>query len=241
MDTRREKYLQASKVYVDQTKHDDDVIGIIVSGSVIHGRLDKNSDIDVHVILRPDCDYRERGNTWINGIEIECFKNPPAQIKTYFAREQARPHTAHMLAHGHIAYSSSSIVEELVATAKSIITQVPPTLKPHELEFHKYFLDDDYKDLEDAILNKDAVGTALIRHKIINRCINVCCAVHRVRRGKDKRLVDQLDAIDSDFAAALRAAVGESGGQITSIVALRTNTEDLLGGSRSLEWRMRSG
>lgn len=38
---------------------------MIVAGSYIYGRLDPHSDIDIFVVLHPDCDYRERGNTWI--------------------------------------------------------------------------------------------------------------------------------------------------------------------------------
>ena len=56
--------------------------------SMKYSIIDKNSDIDIHVILNPECDYRERGNLWIKGIEIEYFKNPPVQIKSYFQKEK---------------------------------------------------------------------------------------------------------------------------------------------------------
>lgn len=240
MDTLK-RYQRASQAYIDQTKLESDVIGIIVSGSIVQSRLDKNSDIDIHVILKPDSDYRERGNTWIDGVEIEYFKNPPAQIRTYFTREKARPHTAHMLAHGRIAYSASPIIDELVATATSIINEAPPALKPHELEFEKYFLDDYYKDLEDAQINGDVLGTTLIRHKIINRCIDVFCKAHRVRRGKDKRIEGQLRKVDPAFITCIEAALAEDLQETVSISSLRIATERLLGGARSKEWKLRSG
>jgi predicted nucleotidyltransferase len=241
MDKRVQQYIEASKVYIDQEKLNEDVIGIIVSGSIVHSRLDKNSDIDIQVILSPDCDYRERGNTWIDGIEIEYFKNPPAQISTYLEREKARPLAAHMLAHGHIAYNASPIIDELVAAAGAIIDEAPPALTPHELAFEKYFLDDYYKDLEDAQINKDVLGTSLIRHKIINRCIDVFCKAHRVRRGKDKRIEEQLRNIDPAFITCIAAALSEPPLKTGSITTLRIATERLLGGARSKEWKLRSG
>ena len=240
MDKRLKRYKEASKAFIDREKLNEDVIGIIVAGSIVHSRLDKNSDIDIHVILGPDCDYRERGNTWIDGIEVEYFKNPPAQIVVYFEREKASPHTAHMLAHGHIAYSVSPIVDELVSTARAIIDEVPPALKPHELEFEKYFLDDYYKDLEDAMVNGDMLGTTLIRYKIVNKSIDVFCKTHQLRRGKDKRLGEQLGKVDVAFAEAVRHALGEDWAETGDILALRVAAERLLGGGRSLEWGLRS-
>ena len=96
------KYIAASKVYVEKEKLNEDVIGVIISGSMKYSTIDKNSDIDIHIILDPKCEYRERGNLWIKGIEIEYFKNPPAQIRSYFNKEKKSPHTAHMLAFGEI-------------------------------------------------------------------------------------------------------------------------------------------
>ncbi len=241
MNSRLAQYQEASEVFVEREMLDENVIGIIVSGSTVHGRPDQNSDVDIHVILSPDCDYRERRNTWIDGIEIESFKNPPAQIRAYFEREKARPHTAHMLAYGNIAYSNSPIVEELVATARALIEQVPPALQADQLEFEKYFIDDYFKDFEDALHNKDRLGASLIRHKIVNRCIDIFCKAHRVRRGKDKRLAEQLSGIDADFAEGIQTAMREAWNQVSAITALRVATEKLLGGRRSLEWTMRSG
>ena len=59
MNSRLAQYQTASKIFVNREMLDEDVIGIIVSGSSVHGKPDKNSDVDIHVILRPDCDYRE--------------------------------------------------------------------------------------------------------------------------------------------------------------------------------------
>lgn len=138
-------------------------------------------------------------------------------------------------------YSNSPIVEELVATAKALIEKVPPALQADQMEFEKYFLDDYFKDFDDALHNGDRLGSSLLRHKIINRCIDIFCKAHRIRRAKDKRLAEQLSGIDVDFAEDIQIAVREAWKEVSAITALRTATEELIGGRRSLEWTMRSG
>lgn len=240
MEALQKRYLEASKAYVEQEKLNKDVIGIIVSGSMMYSTIDKNSDIDIHIILAPTCTYRERGNLWINGIEIEYFKNPPIQIKNYFEKEEKSPHTAHMLAYGEIMYSESTIIDVLVATAKTIIQQTPPKLKNVEIEFEKYCIDDFYKDFEDALINKDFVGTNIIRTKIVNRSIDIFCKIHQIRRGKDKRLSKQIEVVDPTFYQQIYLTLNENWEEITAIEQLRILTENLLGGRRTLEWTLRS-
>ena len=65
---------------MESEKLNDDVIGIIISDSFHYSTIDINLQIDIYVILDPKCDYKIRGNTWINDIGIEYFKNPPTQI-----------------------------------------------------------------------------------------------------------------------------------------------------------------
>jgi hypothetical protein len=236
----QKKYYEVSREYVEQEKLNKDVIGIIVSGSMMYSTIDKNSDIDIHVILDSKCDYRERGNIWIRGIEVEYFKNPPLQIESYFEKEKKSPHTAHMLAFGEVVYSQSDVIEELVNQAKSIVKETPSQLRAFEVEFEKYFIDDYYKDLEDALLNQDLVGTSIIRSKIINRSIDIFCKIHQIRRGKDKRLRSQIELLDPSFFKKIEQSLNENWAKMASIEALRIATENLLGGRRSEEWKLRS-
>jgi len=70
-----EKHEVALKKFVDKQKKNPNVIGMVISGSFVHYKPDKNSDLDVFVVLK-DSEYREKGNTWINGVEVEYFINP---------------------------------------------------------------------------------------------------------------------------------------------------------------------
>ena len=81
MEALKQKFQEACNQFCALEQQKEEVIGIIVSGSFIHSTIDLYSDIDVYVILDPSCAYRERGNTWIKGVEIEYFQNPPEQIR----------------------------------------------------------------------------------------------------------------------------------------------------------------
>lgn len=240
MNELKKKYIEASSTYVEQEKLDGDVIGIVVSGSMKHSVIDKNSDIDIYVILDDRCEYRERGNLWIDGIEIEYFKNPPSQIKVYFDKERKSPHTAHMLAHGELVYGSSRLIDELITTAKNIIAEKPNELKNFEVELEKYFLDDLFKDFEDAIINDDSIGASLLRSKLIDRSINVFFKTRQLWRNKDKRISKQIEKVDERFKTKIIAAQSEKWNNDKALKELVREAEILLGGRRTKEWKLRS-
>ena len=68
-------------IFTENFKHKNDVIGILVCGSYITGSPTNHSDLDVHMVLENNVNYRERGNKIIDGLLIEYFANPPRQIE----------------------------------------------------------------------------------------------------------------------------------------------------------------
>lgn len=240
MDELRKRYTEAGDIFVELAKLDHDVIGIIVSGSLTYGTLDQNSDIDIYLVLDPSCSYRERGNIWINDIEIEYFKNPPQQIESYFTKEKASPHTAHMLAFGKLVYYTSNWVPELISKAKKIIETKPAHFNQVQVELEKYFLDDHFKDLDDALINEDPLGTQIIKAKIVNRCIDIYYTFHQKRRVKDKRIHKDLETLDPSFMTLVSQSMSEKWNEQTAILQLKSAIEKLLGGPRSKEWKLRS-
>ncbi len=240
MQDRKQQFQQAAEAYVEAEKQQEDVVGIIVAGSLIYSELDKNSDIDIYVILHPDCNYRERGNTWINDVEIEYFKNPPQQIRSYFQKEQNSPHSADMIANGKVVYNISTEVDQLRIEAQEIINTPPAPIKGFEIELGKYFLDDLSKDLEDSRLKGDLLAMELLKHQIVNKCIDLFCEIHRIRRTKHKRLEQQLGNIDQKFVQLLKRTTDHHWEERGAIEALLAAMGTLLGGSRSKEWVLKS-
>ena len=236
----QKNFQTACKTFCDQQKADPTVIGIIVSGSYAYGRLDKNSDIDIHIILSPTCTHRERGNTWINGVEIEYFKNPPQQIRSYFQKEKNSPHTADMLANGQLIYHNSEVVIALIEEAKKLLATPPDLPKKVQIELAKYHFDDLFKDLEDSQLNGDEIAVALLENQIINLAIDWFCKMHQIRRTKHKRIVNQLSKVDPDFAKLIQMAISKHGQAVEAMPLLERKIGVLLGGMRTREWVLKS-
>ena len=96
-----------------------DVIGAIVCGSYITGVLAERSDIDVHIILSDEVDWRERGNQYIDGLLMEYFANPPRQIRRYFAEDYRDRSTMSMVQFitGRVIFDHRGIIEQLKVEA----------------------------------------------------------------------------------------------------------------------------
>lgn len=239
---RKIRFEQALKLYIERIIPNPAVVGIIASGSFAHGQLDKHSDIDVYLILAPGTDFRERGNTWISGVEIEYFFNPPEQIRAYYRKEGDKPHTAHIFTHGRVVLNRDPIVDELIQEAKEIMSRKAKALTPVQREFAKYWLDDHRKDYWDCLDNGDVLSARIIGGEIIQQCIQYQFQLRRQFPTKQKRLLSFLKNDDPEFERILRKAIDGNCKELDekSLLALISHIETRLGGARGKEWTLRS-
>ena len=237
MDALYQKFQKASEEFIKKVEADKDIIGIVLTGSFIHGHLNSHSDLDIYLILHDSVNYRERGNTWVNDVEIEYFKNSPRQIRSYFKKEITSPHTAHMLANGKVVLEKSSVVGEIVEEAKKILSLRPAPLKMFQLELLKYKFDDLFKDLADEMHDKNGVAFQLIKREITDEVIHLFCKIHQIRRQKNKRLTEQLAQIDPSFVEQLEKLFANKSDDLEE---LKRTIEKLLGEWRPKEWKLRS-
>lgn len=239
----QEKFDKALKIFVDKHKKNPNVLAALVSGSYIHSTPDKNSDLDVYVLLEK-AKMRERGNTWINGVEIEYFINPVNQVRYYFETETGNkaPCTAHMFANSKILYQKDKTINQLIKEAKAILKKKMPAMKKMDLEFARYSIDDTQKDLEDVYLKKDIFAFSLIANNLLQECLNLFFKVYRISREKSKRLQEHLKSIDKNFEKLYTSALIETDidKQYKNINNLVNYTEKLIGGKRPKEWILRS-
>jgi len=135
-------------------EYSNDVVGVLVCGSYITGNPTAHSDLDVHIILNNNVDYRERGNKIVEGLLIEYFANPMKQILRYFDDDLKEKSLMcqTQFATGSILFDKSGEVEALKQKAKQQISNFyassPTNLKLSELD--KYFVWDMLDDLQDA-------------------------------------------------------------------------------------------
>jgi predicted nucleotidyltransferase len=239
----QEKFDKVLKIFVDKHKKNPNVLAVLVSGSYIHQTPDKNSDLDVYVLLEK-AKMRERGNTWINGVEIEYFVNPVNQVRYYFETETGSkaPCTAHMFANSKILYQKDKTINQLIKEAKAILKKKMPTMKKMDLEFARYGIDDTQKDLEDVYLKKDIFSFSLVANNLLQECLDLFFKVHRISKEKSKRLQKQLKSIDKNFEKLYTSALIEKDidKQYNHINKLVNYIEKLIGGKRPKEWILRS-
>jgi hypothetical protein len=225
--------------FIAPYKRNPSVIGIILTGSVVHSRRDKNTDFDVHIVIDRS-DWRERGNVWINNVEIEYFINPVRQIRRYFKNQRAGA-SAHMFAHSVILYKKGGILEKLIAEAREVLQNMPAPITKVQRELARYGLDDQRKDLEDVYLRRDWFAFERISASTLDSCLDAFEKVKRLRGEKSKRLEQYLYRADPAFAKMFVQATLERDydKRLHAVYKIVAYTEKLLGGGRPKNWKLR--
>ena len=145
------------KVRLDKFLEDwdyiEDTIGVLVCGSYITGNPSAHSDLDVHIILSDNVNYRERGNRIIDGLMIEYFANPPKQIIKYFEEDynDINPMSQTQFITGRIVLDKTGVVKELKCKAKEMLETRYQEVDSNISELSKYAIWDMLDDLQDAL------------------------------------------------------------------------------------------
>ncbi len=142
--------------FLEDWEYMDDTIGILVCGSYITGNPSSHSDLDVHIILADDVNYRERGNRSIDGLLIEYFSNPPKQIIKYFEEDyqSIRPMSQTQFITGEIILDKTGVVQSLKDKATEMLENKYQEINTSINELDKYGIWDMLDDLQDAFENK---------------------------------------------------------------------------------------
>jgi len=150
--TEKQKWEIALEKFVNTWKNKKDVSGIIVAGSYITGNPTKHSDLDVPIVLKRGCKWRQRGNEIIDGILIEYFANPVEKIQEYMENDnkKRRKIDAHMFSTGKIVLDKEGEVKRLKTLAKKYLNKKFEKTPKFKNELNKYGLFDDADNLEEV-------------------------------------------------------------------------------------------
>lgn len=101
-------------------------VGIVVAGSVVLGKGDRGSDLDIYVVHAAP--WRQRIQRRFAGVPCEMFVNPPGQVERYLEHEarERRPITAHMLATGWVVHEEGGTLSALRERARHLLANPPP-------------------------------------------------------------------------------------------------------------------
>nr|WP_026678243.1 nucleotidyltransferase domain-containing protein [Fictibacillus gelatini] len=147
-----EKWEMVLLKFINEWRNRSDVTAALVCGSYVTGNPSKQSDLDVHIILSDDVDWRERGNKIIDGLLIEYFANPPRQIRNYFQDDYTNRRTMSMVQFisGKVVFDKSDVVKQLKIEAQEWMDKQYGTLNRSALEVIKYGIWDNWDNLKDC-------------------------------------------------------------------------------------------
>lgn len=169
-------------------------IGIIAAGSILLGKADKASDLDVYVIH--SANYRQRLQRFFSGVPAEIFINPPRQVEQYFAEEHAsgRPITAHMLANGFVVLSDNEVVEALRVQAREWLSK-EPSWSETQLLWCRYAAGNEYEDGLD-LAERDPAMAQVFLSRAVTRMLEYFFMSHGLFIPRAKELLAQTSKHD---------------------------------------------
>lgn len=199
---------QAARIVVDDVVARGDVLGIVLAGSIVRGEGGPTSDLDLYVVVSSP--WRQRRQLLLAGVRVEVFINPPWTIRSYVADElrEGSPSTAHMLATGIPLYARGPVLSELRDEARRLLTDGPLALTEGELTQRRYDVIDLAEDADD-VREGDPDALAYVLPLLVQRAIALLYARQRRWAPKPKRLPGDLERVDPDAAALLRAYLRE--------------------------------
>lgn len=63
-----EKWKKAMNTFIEGWRSNQDVVAAMVCGSYVTGKASRRSDIDIHIVLNDEVEWRERGNQYVDGF-----------------------------------------------------------------------------------------------------------------------------------------------------------------------------
>lgn len=211
----------------------DDLLGVLVTGSRVHGTHGPTSDLDAHVIIATP--RRQRRNFLLDGIEVELFINPAFQCRRYFA--DGRGHNPHMFTFGRAVYDPHGVVATLRDEARQL-WEAGPAPRDERLDWlARYAPADLVRDLDDE--GDDEATATLLLAALVEQLVATHYRLNGRWAVKAKRRLGDLAGWD-DLAAQLARLALACGPLPRRREAARRLAEHVLqplGGLMPLEWR----
>jgi hypothetical protein len=211
----------------------EQLLGVLATGSRIHGTPGPTSDLDLHVVI--DQPRRQRRNIVLAGVEIEMFINPAFQIHRYMADGG---HDIHMFSFGRAIYDPHGVIIQLQERARALWQAGPPPIAESARWIPRYGIADMLRDLTD-LGDDDAAPVCLQITLIVDQLIEIHCRINNRWRDKPKRRLAELASWAPEVAQLAGAALTETTLN-TRRAAVQRMAELVLtpiGGLMPLEWR----
>ncbi|WP_135547415.1 nucleotidyltransferase domain-containing protein [Paenibacillus cymbidii] len=149
-----EGWKQALDIFLMEWRGNPIVTGALVCGSYVTGNATKHSDIDVHLLLDEEADWRERGNKVVAGYLIEYFMNPPRQIRAYFQEDyhDRRKMSMVQFVTGQVLWDRTGTLQLLRREAQEWMDkpyEKMPSVRLEQLKYGLWDMQDNFHDCAD--------------------------------------------------------------------------------------------
>lgn len=167
-------------------------VAVIVTGSIIRGNPDLNSDFDIYVIHQDT--FRQRIQKYFDGIPCEIFVNNFKHIYEYLEQEYKdnRPVTAHMISTGKlIEGADNSDLQNLIQSAKEFLLKSPPLtdIKRINMRYAISTMFEDATDLKDT----DTLTSTYFLNKLVSDIIDYTFRINCIPLPRPKERIMYLE------------------------------------------------
>lgn len=207
-------------------------IGIIASGTIVRGRSHQHSDFDL-VVAHTDT-WRQRHQRWENGIPIEIFVNPVAELRRAMASDvrSGRPVMIDMLATGVIVVDHEACMRELQHEARRLLA-AGPAVEEEEITRRRYTIVTEYEDAVN-IRDEDPERAGAMATSSLLAALRLCFLQRGLWLPREKELLQALARLDPALERASRHALrAENAERIDLVEPLIIQ---VVGSSRFFAW-----
>lgn len=186
-----------------QYKRDDNVLGVLLFGSVARNKFDKYSDVDIYVLLDKKGKY-SRSNFVSNGIRVDVIMDTLAEARDFLKEDKnmLKRVTSHMIAHGRILFQKGNEIEKLQKIALNNL-KLRTKFTRSEILMHKYSIDDFAGEISRDIEKNDPIAFALDSNLLVNNIIELFFKLHGEYLRQPNEMSVLLKKIDSNFAKSI--------------------------------------
>jgi hypothetical protein len=220
-----------------QREFGDDLLGVLLVGSLAYGVPRPHSDIDLFVLIRPA--WRQRRTLFVDGVEVEIFLNPVQQVRAEFC-DTDDPATIAMFAQGRILSDPTGLMKQLVHEAQSIWQRPRPAMAPGTYEHFslRHTCVDLLKDAQD-LLEVDEDAAEWVMFAALQSTLNAYYQIQRRWPIRPKYQLSDLAQHAPDLALLVRRILSSQSSIQERYMALESFIDQVLEpiGGRLGEWR----
>lgn len=149
-----EKWKLALREFLKKYEEDDDVIGALLFGSYCYETNNEKSDIDVQILLRDTCNYKENGVVEYNNYLIKYFMANKKEIVKSLEQDynSGKNTMAKILSYGKIIYDLDGSFKSLQDKALEYIDKPFNNISADKLDINNYNLWNSLNELKVCLL-----------------------------------------------------------------------------------------